>query len=1192
MRQSICPSVVKAFGRSGRTGTGRRRTAMALVAALLLSPAVSDRAAKAQAQPRAQFQNQAERAPIKGELSMSTTGGFGRLVIRLDGEIDAEVKVSSGVLIVQFKQPVAVPVDRVTSGAAQYFGAARRDPDGKALRFALAQKLRVSTMTAGERLFVDLLPESWTGEPPGLPREIVEDLARRAREADKLALQKLALEQQRKQPVVRVRVASQSTFTRYIFELPELTPVSSERSRDNLALTFGAPLRFDLSDAKLSLPPTVSAVDADNDGAKSSVKFTFAQPSDVRTFREDANYVVDVTAINAKPSAVPLVAIGPAVTAPATVPAKDVAKEAAKETAKPEPQTPQSAAADKSEAAADAEKPDAAPQSRPSRQTNRIARAELRRQGDGLKLMFPFADKTAAAMFQRADTLWLVFDTAVPIDVDALTNDRSQTIRSADVNREDDAQVVRLRLERPRLVSVEAEEAGWSISIGDAMQSNVKPITIARNVVTPARTSISIPFDEPRKAHWLNDPEVGDRLLVVTGAGPARGLVRTQEFVDLRALATAHGIAVQPYADDLQAELSVDKVLLVRPTGLTLSEAEPPKIQQTVHALTFDTTAWNTNRKADFNQRQVALIREAAESPFVQRTAHRLDVARFYLSRKMWAEAKSVLDTTIADERPTAADPSPLVLRAIANIMLGRFDSALKDLGDPVVGNQNDAQLWRALVAARQGRWAEAREQFRYVEAALGSLPLELQQIALRDALRASIEVGDFTGAANRLNDFQTIGVSPDIEPEVTVLTGRLAEGVGRINDALSAYKTAAASDQRPAAAQGKLRELSLRYSIGDIKKDELISELESLTTAWRGDETEVQALQKLARLYTEENRYRDAFGVMRVAIRAHPNSELTRAIQDEAAKTFDGLFLAGKGDVLPAIDALSLFYDYRELTPIGRRGDEMIRKLAERLVAVDLLDQAADLLQYQVDNRLQGAARAQVATRLAVIYLMNRKSDKAQAVLRATRTADLSNEIRIPRLLIEARALSDSGRHDFALEVIAGIEGRESLRLRSDIYWASRNWQKAAEHIELLYGDRWKSFEPLSDIERPDILRAAVAYAMAEDKLGVARLRDKYVAKMADGPDRKAFDLVTSGIGASSPEFRNVARIVASGDTLTGFLRDLKARYPEMQGSLSEGGALPQASAPAAAPAKSDPSPTGSIGQLLRSQRARLSSR
>ena len=160
------------------------------------------------------------------------------------------------------------------------------------------------------------------------------------------------------------------------------------------------------------------------------------------------------------------------------------------------------------------------------------------------------------------------------------------------------------------------------------------------------------------------------------------------------------------------------------------------------------------------------------------------------------------------------------------------------------------------------------------------------------------------------------------------------------------------------------MREIALRYGLGDLKRTDVISELETLTALWRGDETEIEALQMLARLYTEENRYRDAFYVMRTALRAHPNSEMTRRIQEEAAVTFDSLFLAGKGDALPAIDALSLFYDFRELTPIGRRGDEMIRRLADRLVSVDLLYQASELLQHQIDNRLQGAARSQVATR------------------------------------------------------------------------------------------------------------------------------------------------------------------------------------------------------------------------------------
>jgi hypothetical protein len=223
------------------------------------------------------------------------------------------------------------------------------------------------------------------------------------------------------------------------------------------------------------------------------------------------------------------------------------------------------------------------------------------------------------------------------------------------------------------------------------------------------------------------------------------------------------------------------------------------------------------------------------------------------------------------------------------------------------------------------------------------------------------------------------------------------------------------------------------------------------------------------------------------------------------------------------------------------------------------------------------------VATRLAVIYLLNHQPDKAQATLRATRTAELSDEVRMPRLLLEARALSDLGRHDFALEVIAGIQGRESLRLRSDILWASRKWQKAAEHIELLHGDRWKSFEPLTETERADILRAGVGYALAEDKLGTARLREKYAAKMAEGPSQRAFEIVTGRLGHTSPEFRVAARAVATADTLGTFLDDLRARYPEMHNVLS-GTAKEGDSAPSAA----DPTPTGSAATLPSRRAAR----
>jgi hypothetical protein len=309
----------------------------------------------------------------------------------------------------------------------------------------------------------------------------------------------------------------------------------------------------------------------------------------------------------------------------------------------------------------------------------------------------------------------------------------------------------------------------------------------------------------------------------------------------------------------------------------------------------------------------------------------------------------------------------------------------------------------------------------------------------------------------------------------------------------------------------------------------------------------------------------------MRTALLAHPNSDLTRQIQDEAAATFDSLFLSNKGDALPPIEALGLFYDYRELTPIGRRGDEMIRKLADRLVAVDLLDQAAELLQHQVDHRLQGAARAQVATRLAVIYLMNHKPDRALATLRTTRVADLSNELRDERLLLEARALSDIGRHELALEVIANIQGQPAQRLRADILWAAKRWKDAAEQIELLHGERWKDFTPLTEAERSDILRAAIGYALGDEPMGLARFREKYLAKMAGTPDQRAFDVVSAPAGTGGNEFQDVAKTMAGLDTLDAFLRDMGTRYPDS--GASSAAAAGQGAAPPPPPAKAGPS-------------------
>ena len=214
------------------------------------------------------------------------------------------------------------------------------------------------------------------------------------------------------------------------------------------------------------------------------------------------------------------------------------------------------------------------------------------------------------------------------------------------------------------------------------------------------------------------------------------------------------------------------------------------------------------------------------------------------------------------------------------------------------------------------------------------------------------------------------------------------------------------------------------------------------------------------------------------------------------------------------------------------------------------------------------------------MVYLMNRKPDRAIGVLRATRIVDLARELRQQRVLIEARAQSDVGRHDLALDIIGNLSGREAIRLRSDVYWAARRWRESAEQIELLYGERWRDFAPLTAEEKGDVLRAAIGYALAEDSIGLARFADKYLPKMSEPADRAAFEVAVRPASDGLPAFSQIARMAASVDTLDGFVREMKASFPD---AVAHSPARPDLATPDAAPTGSLPRIVGTKAEAAR---------
>ena len=1109
---------------------------------------------------------------VTAEATGYTDKGYGRLVLTFSQEIKTKVRVENNIVIVDFGQPVNVAVNKLADRLPGYVQLVRRDPDMTAIRLALASKVTVNVMEASEKLFVDLLPNDWVGLPPSLPTEVVDELARRARVAEKQAMMNRTGPRKVWAPV-KMRYALAPTFSRFSFEMSEPVKVVSQRDGQEFRLTFDAPVKVDFGEVYAKLPGSVVGLDADYQSDMTVVKIVLAPGAEPRSFQEDAAFVVDVMPAEKKapvdiesaakmmqgaaqepvaPQAQPVAKKELAAVAPETKP------ESAPATAPAAPKAPltvPAASAPRAEARAAIAAPmkPAAPEPAASpKAASEAVFVGVSRQNGTIAITFPFEEAVGGAMFRRGDWAFVVLDTERKIYLSELTGDTSHVVKSFEQSRLSGGQVIKLKIDANRLMSLATSEKGWTIQIGGAIANPSRPIPARRVFAGQNRAGIFIPLAAPGRAYDIKDPEVGDHLIVVTAMSPVRGLVRGQDFVDFDALASIHGVALAPRADNLTVELSPEGVTVTRPEGLEVSNMQsvlPPLPEKargasdTISAL--EPEVWQEERKADYNDREMELARRLAESPITSRAEARSALARFYLANDLASNALGVLEAGKDSEAKFGSESSHALLHGLAELMMHRPSAAFQDLNNPVLAKSPQAALLRTAALSALTRWSEARDQFNAGRNAVATLPLEVQRTVLMEGMRVMVSASDFGAASDIRAQLDLIGIPPAMKPTVKLLSARLALGLGRADQAAADYAELAAGPESPAMAEARLRLVEMRMGRGGLDRPRAIEALETLSFVWRGDETEVETMRLLAKLYVGEARYRDAFNLLDAALLVRPESETTRSFHSEMAAIFEDLFLSDRASTVDPVESLAIYYDFSKLTPIGRRGDELIRRLADRLVSVDLLDQAAELLDYQVKYRLSGVAKAQVAAKLAWVQLLNGKPANSIQALADTRIADIPQDLREQRLLLEARALSELHRYNAALELAAGADGPEAERLRGDILWAAKRWREAGEAYEKLLATRWQKPDPLDETERRDVLRAGLAYALGSETVGLARLRDRYAAKMPEGTERTALGIIAMPSG-NAKKLGDVAKTLSAVDSLKLFLKLYQARFPD----------------------------------------------
>jgi len=496
-----------------------------------------------------------------------------------------------------------------------------------------------------------------------------------------------------------------------------------------------------------------------------------------------------------------------------------------------------------------------------------------------------------------------------------------------------------------------------------------------------------------------------------------------------------------------------------------------------------------------------------------------IDIAVFYIENQFYEEALFLIE----NHQSHYASYGNENIESITDIELLKFLSRFyighdKDIIEHKVKNV-ELPLVTALKAISHtnlGQYRVAQQMFHQVTQHFDSLEFLPDNVHITYYL-AQLEAAVMVGDKNWISEIRDILPRYELtknEQDKLVFYTRISvlnDGYGAKNLSTEEYYRALETLtglSAPYSIFAKLERLKIDLSTHKFDVETALSRLEQLRLLWRGDETERELLLMRAIWSHQFGDLEGAIEDYRTVLKHNPNTDYAQIATQDLRVVMSELFL-GESDY-PLLEATRIFYANVDLLEPGADGDEQIRDVTHRLTELDLLDEAAELLEHQVFQRLRGHDRAKVAVDLAEI------SDKnpvdALRVMQSTRITGLHDDVRNRRREIEAQALWHTGRHDRALARLE-ITGNDrlplsTLALRARIEADMGDFSKASETFYPVVMNVFQSSKALNRDQEMLILQAISAFAQIGNRSKISEIAQT-MQKMY--PDQASTTIVVS---------------------------------------------------------------------------------
>jgi hypothetical protein len=1063
----------------------------------------------------------------EGVVRAGAHPGHGRIVFEGPKAADVEARQSGDTLRFVFAEPFDGSLADIARRLPDYVASTELAPDKLSALLVLKRPVALKTTRHGTRAIFDIVPAIpiAAATPEKLPPDVTAPPTELRPEG---SARGGARSERPSGPALVVRWGVHPTYDRLVIEGASDARVS--REGDVLAVSIGAEAPG-VAGFRPGTLRHVRAIEA-KDGI---LRATLAAGASVVTRRSGSKLIFDIGVGLASQEAVGLAqlapAAGPEAKATPSVPAPSVSAQPSSSVAQAAPAKPTAPASSPAATqpapavAAKAETPKAALPMVPAAKTAREAASLDTETVSDMSSFFATRERDTvvvraasdggAAAFHRAGALWLVFSSAPPVELQGLERALKGFAGAATrvVGRRGGA--VRIAGADTLHAHVRRDQGVWVIELSKNRPPPPKPLLSdprmrsVDGVGLLATTGVSAVVE-------LKDPEVGDRLLVALAAEPELGHPVEREIPELQFLASPLGLAMAVLADGVAVARGPEGLVL---SGVRMAEtpefaAAQPSVSIasiiTDEKRLFDLTAWRRNDLGDTNQAGRKLRWAAALAKPDRRNAARLDLAHLWFARGLPRDALAALQTAIREEPALAETLEVRAFRGALRLLTNDIEGARQDLAAPALDSSREAALWRALLAQRTGEAATAARGFAHGVSLIPDYPQPYKSMLALAAAEAALDDGAPGQATAYLDTLRKEKLSPAESTSAQLFRARILAAGERAEDGVKQLARVRRAGDPKNVARAALAQVEAGLAQGKMPRDEAIAELEAARFAWRGDVTELAVLRKLGALHLEEGNVRKGLSALRVAITHFPQHREAPAIAREMQDAFGRAFLDGAADAMPLVSALALYNDFSELSPGGDRGDEIVARLAKRMVKLDLLDQAASLLERKLQGRTAGEARARMGAQLAEIRLLDEKYQAALRAIEVSGGAEMGADLAKRRAELRARALSGMGRHEEAAGLFRGDDPADA-ELRADLLWQGRQWAGVAGLCRTTLGGLAPGENRLAEADERRVLRCAIASALANDEASLAPIRAKFGAAMGKGPMKDAFLAVST---------------------------------------------------------------------------------